>query len=248
MIYKVGDKVRIKSIDWYNKNRDKNGLIFYKGCCFIKEMSKFCGQVATITKVIGGNEYKISLDKGYYIWTDDMIEGSVENIENKMKELRKMCTISLTDSNYTDKIEVLLNDYEYIEENGKAFFVKKKKYPKTYEECCHVLGFENTEMVFEDDYRNINPPKKQWRRLNLMNQINKLLICRDAYWKIAGDEMGLKGPWEPDWTHAEQSKYGLLEDIRNTVFNPSLFVFPTEEIKDEFYENFKDDFNKCRDR
>ena len=25
--YKIGDRVRIKSIDWYNENKDKNGYI-----------------------------------------------------------------------------------------------------------------------------------------------------------------------------------------------------------------------------
>ena len=92
-----------------------------------------------------------------------------------------------------EKLELILKDgYQFKDENGNVINAtkivlekKKKEYPKTYEECCYVLGFENTEMVFEDDYRDINPPKEQWKRLGLMNQLNKLLIYRDAYLKIA---------------------------------------------------------------
>lgn len=153
------------------------------------------------------------------------------NIEDRLKELRKMCTISLTDSNYTDKVEVLLNDYEYIEENGKAFFVKKKKkYPKNYEECCQYLGCDDR------------------IPLNIISESTRLINARNAYWKIAGEEMGLKGSWEPDWNDEKQDKYGLFEELKNTIINPASFAFPTEEMRDKFRENFKDDFNKCRDR
>lgn len=76
--YKVGDKVRIKSIDWYNENKSKIIGVTYLVIPFIESMSKYCGQVATITEVIGGNEYKISLDNGYYDWTSYMFEGLVE--------------------------------------------------------------------------------------------------------------------------------------------------------------------------
>ena len=153
-----------------------------------------------------------------------------------------MCTINLTDSNYTDKVEVLLNDYEYIEENGKAFFVKKKtEYPKTYAECVVLLGLGVLNELKHCDLSYIY-------KKDLIVSYQKLLICRDAYWKIYGEEMGLQGPWEPDWNDEKQDKYGLFEELKNTIINPASFVFPTEEMRDKFYENFKEDFNKCRDR
>ena len=29
--------------------------------------------------------------------------------------------------------------------------------------------------------------------------LQKLIICRDVYWKIYGEQMGLGKPWEPDF-------------------------------------------------
>ena len=129
------------------------------------------------------------------------------------------------------------------------------QYPKTYGECCYVLGFENTELVFEDDYRNINPPKEQWKRLGLMNQLNKLLICRDAYWKIAGEEMGLGEPWKPSWGKCTGEKYCIsrvLNAIRhdavsNSEYHNRILAFPTEEMRDAFYENFKELIEECKE-
>lgn len=76
--YKVGDKVRIKSLDWYNKNKSRVLGTVYLVVPFIESMSKYCGQVATITKVIAGNVFEISLDNGCNEWSDTMFEGLVE--------------------------------------------------------------------------------------------------------------------------------------------------------------------------
>ena len=91
------------------------------------------------------------------------------------------------------------NGYE-LQEDGYFSWVKKKnKYPKTFEECCKILGLLNVDLCFNTDYRSFDASKEQWKRLGLMNQFYQLLICRDAYWKIAGEEMGLGKPWEPRW-------------------------------------------------
>ena len=76
--YKVGDKVRIKSLDWYNKNKSRVLGTIYLVVPFIESMSKYCGQVATITKLLGSNVFEISLDNGCNEWSDEMFEGLVE--------------------------------------------------------------------------------------------------------------------------------------------------------------------------
>ena len=157
--------------------------------------------------------------------------------------------IKLDEIHKNERFEITRNEeYEFKDENGNVINAtkivlekKKKEYPKTYEECCKVLGFENTEMVFEDDYRDINPPKEQWKRLGLMNQLNKLLICRDAYWKIAGEEMGLGKPWEPQ----EGVIYCYMPNAPHYI--RSIFPFPTEEMRDAFYENFKSKIEICKE-
>lgn len=65
---------------------------------------------------------------------------------------------------------------------------KKKEYPKTFLGCCDVLGIEDL----------ISRGVKGYKA-ELFDTLQKLYICRNAYWKIAGEEMGLDKPWKPDW-------------------------------------------------
>ena len=80
MKYKVGDKVRIKSIDWYNKNKDEVGVVLVENgdYMFCKSDTEWCGKIVTIKEVCLNEYYKIVEDFGKYKWTDGMIEGLVE--------------------------------------------------------------------------------------------------------------------------------------------------------------------------
>ena len=90
MKYKVGDKVKIKSLDWYNQNKDENGFVHCGNRIFDNYMSVFCGSVVTIC-----GEY--SYDYGYDVredmqcrtWTDDMFEGLADEPQEKMVSLEK---------------------------------------------------------------------------------------------------------------------------------------------------------------
>ena len=130
--------------------------------------------------------------------------------------------------------------------NGDSLIVKymknKPQYPKTYEECCQI-----TEKVAKTTHEldiAYNP--------NLIYDFQKLLICRDAYWKIAGEQMGLSEPWKPDWYDEYEYKFVIIcsrndiieetYDIRNAIL-----AFPTEEMRDAFFENFKDLIEKCKE-
>ena len=87
MKYKVGDKVRIKSLDWYYENQDSLGNV---NCgednFFLKEMVNFCGEIITIesiSKQLDG--YFVSGTLGIkYFFNDIMIEGLVESNKQKM--------------------------------------------------------------------------------------------------------------------------------------------------------------------
>ena len=259
MRYKVGDRVRIKSLDWYNKNKTSEGCLVCGSSHINPEMICMLGKIATISSV-EGNHYRI---KEYgWNWTDEMIEGLVEDVNvSEFKHTQDEITKMLLQGALNIPEGYYLRDQDGNIINAKYVTLEKKKteYPKTYEECCYVLGFENTELVFEDDYRDINPPKEQWKRLGLMNQLNKLLICRDAYWKIAGEEMGLGKPWEPDWENSEERRYSIV-NIEGDINLPEktltkwilkvtnkILVFPTEEMRDAFYENFKNLIEQCKE-
>ena len=58
MKYKVGDKVRIKSIDWYNKNKDCNGCLICGDSHINSDMKCMLGEIVTII-AIDGNHYRI---------------------------------------------------------------------------------------------------------------------------------------------------------------------------------------------
>ena len=120
---------------------------------------------------------------------------------------------------------------------------KKLVYPKTYEECCkNVLRMVHWGMTV-DVPMHYSP---------LIINFTKLLICRNAYWKIAGERMGLGEPWEPDWTNLDQLKYCIWVDVGEfiTMINvrgQHILAFPTEEMRDTFHENFKDLIEKCKE-
>lgn len=83
MKYKVGDKVKIKSLDWYNDNRDYYGNVECGFYYFIEEMTKYCGKILTIDDVYH-NVYELQEDENF-IWTDEMFDSIIEkdDVESK---------------------------------------------------------------------------------------------------------------------------------------------------------------------
>ena len=88
MKYKVGDKVKIKSLEWYNQMRDSDGDIYLNdfGISFVKDMSVFCGKKATIVFDLGG-EYQLDIDNKKWSWKDWMLEDE-PTISEQLKEKR----------------------------------------------------------------------------------------------------------------------------------------------------------------
>lgn len=91
MKFKVGDKVKIKSLDWYNENKAEDGRVYCDSyAIFIQIMSNFCGQTVTISEVVD-DVYGILEDDGEYSWADYMIEGLTDEIQDKMVSLEAVC-------------------------------------------------------------------------------------------------------------------------------------------------------------
>ena len=132
--------------------------------------------------------------------------------------------------------------FDGIDENGNIIAKSiKPKYPKTYEECVRI-----TKNIHGYDI-NIDAPAYR----ELLESFVKLLICRDAYWKIAGEELGLGEPWKPDLENEELyciQNYNKQITISrtNTAFN-KILIFPTGEMRDAFYDNFKDLIEQCKE-
>ena len=153
--------------------------------------------------------------------------------EEAMEEKGTLEQIDLTtELRIADEVEVILGDYEFVLKDGKTYFVKKNKYPKTYEECCKILGIEDR----ENGYCGYE--------YELLGEFQKLYICRDAYWKIAGD-------WIPEFRFGKKKYCIMTKDnkvISATVEETNrILVFPTEEMRDEFYDNFKELIEYCKE-
>ena len=77
MKYKAGDKVKIKSLDWYNENKSETGFITFNYVNFMPEMSRYCGEILTINQVVEVfGQYTMS--ECGFLWTDEMFECLVE--------------------------------------------------------------------------------------------------------------------------------------------------------------------------
>ena len=192
---------------------------------------------------------------------DDKAKDYCTKAPEKCNETKKIAWFKFWDDDFADKVELDLNDRELIQENGKWFVVKKKpKYPTTYAECCEVLvgrephpneiSFDKMELCLVD-LDNTQSIFFQVPYLFQLNSLFRLLMCCKAYWKIAGEELGLGEPWEPDLENEELyciRNYNKQITISrtNTAFN-KILIFPTKEMCDTFYENFKDLIESCKE-
>ena len=372
MKYKVGDRVRVQSLDWYEKNKNKLGNVPLGQFSFNFCNTHLCGAILTIKKV--QQDYYLVEENSAY-WTDKMIEGLVEDeteleskafadgydqgyddgqhdmnewnlpdgfifkdenghiinatkivlekktnkemVENNIKvdmgevsdgyhtfnelyEYRMLYNAALFnefakqgrydvhksrkhsdgeypfgDSNWFivmaelptgqisnhyemkdwDKFQIpektLANKWDEhsprdVANRLTSFTTPKKECPKTYEECCKVLGVEgiwHISSIEWEEYDKLTPYEKKLDYIT--SRLKQLLICRDAYWKIAGEEMGLGKSWEPRWNDSYQKKWiiSFYQDEINLTNGPNVhfvLAFPTEEMRDAFKENFKE--------
>ena len=89
MRYKRGDRVKIKSLDWYNENKDQHGRVACGYHVFTEEMSKFCGYTMIVCNRTNLGVMTMGGSANY--WTDEMIEGIADDLqEDKMVSLNKV--------------------------------------------------------------------------------------------------------------------------------------------------------------
>ncbi len=190
-----------------------------------------------------------------------------------VKELLKWNNVDLVERHYMDNMEEkdkakapIIKGEDY---SGKRFGYKipdgyefdvvvdgkiilkpiKPKYPETYVECCEMIA-NSKPYAMNEHYADVN---------KLLQTFQTLFICRNAYWKIAGEQMGLGKPWEPDWKNSEEKRYCIV-NIEGDINLPEkvltkwilkvtnkILVFPTAEMRDAFYEAFKKEIEICKE-
>ena len=155
----------------------------------------------------------------------------------------------------------LPDGYHFVDENGNKIEalkialekdVKKyvKEYPKTYEECCKILGCKANHFFTNFSYNGLDIEISDYEDKidDLLKIFRKLRYCRDAYWKIAGEEMGLGKSWEPTMeTVYCISRNNNVMKCSYRVGKSNILEFPTPEMRDAFYENFKEEIEKCKE-
>lgn len=219
--YKVGDKVLYKIYGIYSK---------------IKSMLWNVEKEQVF--------YHLDSNKLFVATADELKPYKEENMEEP-KEL----LIGFTKDKDGNMVLNTHKDYEIKEVDGKFMLLKKKlQYPKTYEECFNIcLGNKHhiVQVVGLDDLGD---------NKELFESFIKLKICRDAYWKIAGEQMGLGKPWESDFTNNDEERYGIYtlankveKDFCGVGDVNMILVFPTEEMRDTFFDNFKDLIERCKE-
>jgi hypothetical protein len=116
MKYKPGDKVKIKSLDWYNANKNSEGTIIFHGFrIFDENMSEFCGKVVTIESYNSRwYYYDIKEDEKVNFWYDEMFEDPAieEEPQEKVVSLDDVCRF-LDEHLYTG---TSTGDYDYGQE------------------------------------------------------------------------------------------------------------------------------------
>ena len=231
--YKVGDKVRTI----YGRTGIINALIWSKrDNCIKYELEADCDSLYYANELVLSEE-----EKTFPPYMDYDIKSTKE--QETIEEPKELL-IGFTKDDEGDWILNTHKDYEIKEVDGKFKLIKKQpKYPKTYEECCNVLNLGEDGRLYIKGYN-----------ASLIQSLQKLIICRDAYWKIAGEELGLDKPWEPDYLNPtnEMSHFifctvTTIEKGQSLYPSNKVIIFPTEEMRDIFYENFKDLIEQCKE-
>jgi len=223
--YKIGDKVKVKSHEWYKDNADNICEVECGNTVFIPDMKCYCGSTVTIMKRFSHIKcYAIEEDNGVHYWSDEMFE-----YDTDMKEF-----VNIKDEIIVpDNCEVWDDQGNVIKTSKIIIREVKKAYPNTINDCYNLL---------EDD--ELASPTS-------MRKFQELINARNAYWKIAGANMGLGRSWEPNWTSFEgypaiyMYRYQITLSVAKDVHH--CLVFPTEEMRDMFYKNFRKDIEECKE-
>ena len=158
MKYKPGDKVRIKSLDWYNENKNEIGRIYGdSSAVFIRTMSKFCGQTVTISEaaydIYGCDAYGILEDNNEYSWTDYMIEGLAD--ESKEKKIEGLFECDVIEASELDEHMMripTLTTPDDIREHVKDAACKAFQ-EMLIELCPELLGRAAAAVAWENEFK-----------------------------------------------------------------------------------------------
>ena len=165
----VGDKVKIKSLEWYNEHKSNNGNVDCGYDIFTEDMSTLCGKTMTIKEVLDDYYYLVD-DENVYKWTDEMFE-DVETIEpdNYIQHLSQQWCSDLHNKEFNSTSEEMcFQSYAY--QDG---------YKKGFKDALHKIC-ERLDKVILQTYNN-NAGNKIGRLVVSNQYLNKNMLFHDLH-------------------------------------------------------------------
>lgn len=155
--------------------------------------------------------------------------------------------IDMAEGNYDNKVELILGEkFEATIENNKVV-ITKKLYPYTFQECCEIMGIcPGGELQYDydiDDASSKFDTKYEDALIDGLDALRKLIICRDAYWKLSGEKpedcsLLYCICWDP---FIDQMIFKTSTESLNR-----LLAFPKEDMMDTFAKKFDNLIVKCK--
>nr|DAG99889.1 MAG TPA: hypothetical protein [Herelleviridae sp.] len=145
--FKVGDVVKVKSLDWYNKHKGENGLVIVE--CnhpFTEEMKEFCGKYFCINDISeNGIYFKGISDFVFYDWM-------IEDQEYELKEVN------------LSKEEVDIKDPKFFTKDfiPFSFWKESKVILPIYKVVLPDITFQPFQKVLVKDMASINDCFTVW--------------------------------------------------------------------------------------
>ena len=142
--YKVGDKVRVKSLEWYNSNKSENGNVDRESPFFLEKMSEYCGKEIEVRCVNPNGEYFLKGNE--WMWEDWMFE---DNTDNTAKTKRKVDKPDID-------IETWIHPFQEIT-NGlyETYCKKNRDYGNSFEQSLNKFGEIAALIRISDKYNRL---------------------------------------------------------------------------------------------
>jgi hypothetical protein len=201
MKHKVGETVRIQSLEWAEKqNKDGDGDMTGPDEAkhwFFTDMMAYCGKTAKVTLVFEDSYYKLDIDKGENMWEDWMLDPDYRPDEPLSPE---------------DAIRAMLDGERLYSEDGTRYWFKDDCFHWESEDGC--VG-EQVKQVKQLAGLRRRPEKRKrpWTRWEVLVWVSSE---KSHSWivKRNGD-----GEWRPPQYYS----YGAdIEDYRRARLLPDL--------------------------
>lgn len=126
IVPKVGDRVKIKSREWYEKWKDEDEDVNFPSLpnFFAKGMKGYCGKIVTISDGIGFG-FKVRGDETPYVWLPEFFEEVYpvqEQLSSKFPRIDLSCHLPLETPSQENKGELIAHQVDFgsmIEKTAK---------------------------------------------------------------------------------------------------------------------------------